>query len=80
MNDPVSTRLEDFDTEIIRRSVQPPPDGGYGWVCVATCFSINCFTWGIVAVDTRPSIIFFSTFLFGAFVVLMLQVVLRSLP
>ncbi|KAF8245475.1 major facilitator superfamily protein [Wilcoxina mikolae CBS 423.85] len=25
------------------------PDGGYGWVCVAACFSINMFTWGIVA-------------------------------
>ncbi|KAL8992270.1 MAG: hypothetical protein Q9169_007230 [Polycauliona sp. 2 TL-2023] len=28
---------------------QPPPDGGYGWVCVAACFMINCFTWGIVS-------------------------------
>lgn len=27
-----------------------PPDGGYGWVCVAACFSINCFTWGAVSV------------------------------
>ncbi|KIW75119.1 hypothetical protein Z517_11891 [Fonsecaea pedrosoi CBS 271.37] len=27
----------------------PPPDGGYGWVCLACCFSINCFTWGAVA-------------------------------
>ncbi|KAJ5201723.1 major facilitator superfamily domain-containing protein [Penicillium cinerascens] len=29
--------------------ISPPPDGGYGWVCVASCFSINCFTWGAVA-------------------------------
>jgi hypothetical protein len=28
----------------------PPPDGGYGWVCVGACFTINCFTWGVVAV------------------------------
>ncbi|CAN9402135.1 unnamed protein product [Alternaria alternata] len=28
---------------------RPPPDGGYGWVCVATCFTINCFTWGTVS-------------------------------
>jgi hypothetical protein len=38
-----------------------PPDGGYGWVCVATCFTINCFTWGAVSVSQnglhrRPSV------------------------
>ncbi|KAF2823656.1 MFS general substrate transporter [Ophiobolus disseminans] len=26
-----------------------PPDGGYGWVCVAACFTINCHTWGAVS-------------------------------
>ncbi|GAM88674.1 hypothetical protein ANO11243_067080 [Dothideomycetidae sp. 11243] len=26
-----------------------PPDGGYGWVCVACCFALNCFTWGAVS-------------------------------
>lgn len=31
-----------------------PIDGGYGWVCVAACFIINCFTWGIVAVSPKP--------------------------
>lgn len=30
--------------------LEHPPDGGYGWVCVAACFMINCFTWGIVSV------------------------------
>ncbi|KAJ5597463.1 major facilitator superfamily domain-containing protein [Penicillium hordei] len=30
-------------------NISPPPDGGYGWVCVAACFSINCFTWGAVS-------------------------------
>ena len=24
-----------------------PPNGGYGWVCVACCFFINGHTWGI---------------------------------
>jgi MFS family permease len=24
-----------------------PPNGGYGWVCVACCFLINCHTWGL---------------------------------
>ena len=33
------------------RFVDGPPDGGYGWVCVAACFLINCFTWGVVAVS-----------------------------
>jgi hypothetical protein len=28
---------------------EAPPDGGYGWICVAACFNINCFTWGVVA-------------------------------
>ena len=32
-------------------ATQDPPDGGYGWVCVAACFTINCFTWGVVAVS-----------------------------
>jgi hypothetical protein len=30
--------------------ILPPPDGGYGWVCVAAQFTINCFTWGVVSV------------------------------
>lgn len=35
------------------QNVDPPPDGGYGWVCVAACFTINCFTWGVVSVSKR---------------------------
>lgn len=27
-----------------------PPDGGYGWICVASCSMINFFSWGVVAV------------------------------
>lgn len=29
-----------------------PPDGGYGWLCVAACFMINFATWGAVAVSS----------------------------
>lgn len=28
-----------------------PPDGGYGWVCVASVFLINAHTWGINSVS-----------------------------
>ncbi|KFY03568.1 hypothetical protein V490_00131 [Pseudogymnoascus sp. VKM F-3557] len=34
-------------------NAEHPPDGGYGWICVAACFNINCFTWGVVAVRPR---------------------------
>ena len=27
-----------------------PPDGGYGWICVAAVFLINAHTWGVNSV------------------------------
>lgn len=30
-----------------RKELIQPPDGGYGWVCVACTFLINAHTWGI---------------------------------
>lgn len=33
-----------------------PPDGGYGWVCVACCFITNCFSWGIVSVSVHEQL------------------------
>lgn len=30
-----------------------PPNGGYGWVCVACCFLINAHTWGLNSVRLR---------------------------
>lgn len=33
-----------------------PPDGGYGWVCVACVFWINAHTWGINSVSTPHTI------------------------
>ncbi|KAG9388003.1 MFS transporter protein [Pyrenophora tritici-repentis] len=41
-------QLDDVELEATRTE-HVPPDGGYGWVCVATCFTINCFTWGTVS-------------------------------
>lgn len=29
------------------KTVDLPPNGGYGWVCVACCFWINAHTWGV---------------------------------
>ncbi|KAL8803570.1 MAG: hypothetical protein Q9200_006151 [Gallowayella weberi] len=26
---------------------EPPPNGGYGWICVCACFWINAHTWGV---------------------------------
>ena len=34
-------------------AADPPPDGGYGWVCVASVFIINGFTWGVSAVRSK---------------------------
>ena len=30
-----------------KKELDEPPDGGYGWVCVACCFLINAHTWGV---------------------------------
>lgn len=32
------------------------PDRGYGWVCVACCFVVNGFTWGVVALRSHFTI------------------------
>ena len=32
-------------------TAEDPPDGGYGWVCLGALFTINCFTWGVIAVS-----------------------------
>ncbi|CAG8367748.1 unnamed protein product [Penicillium salamii] len=60
--DIIRSHQDDLDRESARqeqklhpRSVTPdekyerdvPPDGGYGWVCVACVFWINAHTWGI---------------------------------
>lgn len=51
-NQPSAT-INQFDNEGGDGSTreEAPPDGGYGWVCVAACFTINCFTWGTVSVS-----------------------------
>jgi hypothetical protein len=45
------TRDNFDDVEDDGRSDEPAPDGGYGWICVAACFTVNCFTWGTVSVS-----------------------------
>ncbi|KAK2591268.1 hypothetical protein QQS21_011049 [Conoideocrella luteorostrata] len=31
------------------RTWSSPPDGGYGWIIVGSCFTLNAFTWGVTA-------------------------------
>ncbi|KAK8030466.1 hypothetical protein PG990_000200 [Apiospora arundinis] len=46
-----SSQLEIADGSTSTQGMQPrpPPDGGYGWICVAAQFLINGFTWGVAA-------------------------------
>jgi len=37
------------------KPVDVPPDGGYGWICVASVFIINFHTWGLNSVSSLPS-------------------------
>jgi MFS family permease len=37
--------------EVDTKLVDIPPDGGYGWVCVACCFIMNAHTWGVNSVS-----------------------------
>lgn len=41
----LETDVEDGTTDI-----DPPPDGGFGWVQVGASFIISTFTWGQTAV------------------------------
>lgn len=44
-----TSRLEALDHE--ETTPVAPPDGGYGWVIVGSCFTLNAFTWGVTAVS-----------------------------
>ena len=43
------------EVEKARQSDDPeldiPPDGGYGWLCVACIFLVNAHTWGLNSVS-----------------------------
>lgn len=53
-NEKTEANMHDVTTMgTARGDDEPPPDGGYGWVCVAACFMINCFTWGTVSVSPK---------------------------
>jgi len=38
---------DDVERSSPKAETDEPPNGGYGWVCVACCFWINSCTWGI---------------------------------
>lgn len=40
-----SPQLVQLDSE-----VESFPDSGYGWIVVVSCFTLNCFTWGVTSV------------------------------
>ncbi len=42
--------LEDVEQTAALASVDVPPDGGYGWVCVVCVALINGHTWGVNSV------------------------------
>jgi hypothetical protein len=44
---------------------EAPPDGGYGWVCLGALFTINCFTWGVIAVSQFPCIFVILSYICG---------------
>lgn len=43
------------------KQVDVPPDGGYGWVCVACVFLINGHTWGVNSVSQSPLSCFYQS-------------------
>ena len=53
---PTSTTTDSGPVAEQQETDATPPDGGYGWICTACTFTINCFTWGMVSViNPTPS-------------------------
>ena len=48
--DALSVQDLEHVTNIESRAADVPPDGGYGWVCVACVFMVNAHTWGLNSV------------------------------
>lgn len=48
---PIEYQLSAAEAAISQEhKASPPPDGGYGWVCLFAYFCVTAFTWGVVAV------------------------------
>lgn len=52
----VITDLTDIPPRDAVSVEEPPPNGGYAWVCTACCFMINAHTWGLNSV-ILPSVL-----------------------
>jgi hypothetical protein len=53
---PDATTMESDSITDDTTPTQPSaPDGGYGWVIVGACFTLNAFTWGVTAVSTHAA-------------------------
>ncbi|KEY68597.1 hypothetical protein S7711_05779 [Stachybotrys chartarum IBT 7711] len=46
-----ASALQPNDSDHHGDGIEPPPDGGYGWLCVLGQFLVNGFTWGVAAVS-----------------------------
>ena len=53
--DQTPLEVEEYTPQHASEREDIPPNGGYGWVCVACVLMINAHTWGINSVRNPPT-------------------------